>query len=229
MFTEFPDSLKTQEQLVELLTVVIFTASAQHAAVNFGQVSLHTLFRTNINYVWADICAPVLCFSMTGTPGSQTALPPCGSPLPHRRARWIWSTSWRVCRTADVPVGISEQFGPSVGSRTKRFDDRFYRTSFPTNSLLSCFDLICAYLLQLFLGEYPDKYFTEQPVMKAIETFRKKLAEVTNIIKSRNENLKLPYCYLSPDRIPNSVAIWEFANPVCSYFSQFIEKRQRKT
>ncbi|XP_067249527.1 polyunsaturated fatty acid 5-lipoxygenase-like isoform X4 [Chanodichthys erythropterus] len=93
---EFPDSLKTQEQLVELLTVVIFTASAQHAAVNFGQ---------------------------------------------------------------------------------------------------------------LFLGEYPDKYFTEQPVMKAIETFRKKLAEVTNIIKSRNENLKLPYWYLSPDRIPNSVAI----------------------
>lgn len=72
-------------------------------------------------------------------------------------------------------------------------------------------------------------YFTEQPVMEAIENFRKKLAKVTNIIKSRNENLKVPYCYLSPDQIPNSVAIWEFANPVCSNFSQFIEKRQRKT
>lgn len=35
----FPKSIKTREKLSEYLTVVIFTASAQHAAVNFGQVS----------------------------------------------------------------------------------------------------------------------------------------------------------------------------------------------
>ncbi|XP_077057679.1 polyunsaturated fatty acid 5-lipoxygenase-like [Siphateles boraxobius] len=60
---------------------------------------------------------------------------------------------------------------------------------------------------ELFLGTYPEMCFTEQPVKEAIKTFYKELEEVTNIIKRRNEGLALPYCYLSPDKIPNSVAI----------------------
>ncbi|KAG8133003.1 hypothetical protein E2320_010820, partial [Naja naja] len=32
----FPKTIKTREKLSEYLTVVIFTSSAQHAAVNFG-------------------------------------------------------------------------------------------------------------------------------------------------------------------------------------------------
>uniref|UniRef100_A0A8C9QWI5 Arachidonate 5-lipoxygenase b, tandem duplicate 3 n=1 Tax=Scleropages formosus TaxID=113540 RepID=A0A8C9QWI5_SCLFO len=93
---EFPKSLKTREQLIEYLTTVIFTASAQHASINFGQ---------------------------------------------------------------------------------------------------------------LFLGMYPDEHFTEKPAKAAMEKFRKKLTEITSFIKSRNEGKKLPYYYLSPDRIPNSVAV----------------------
>ncbi|KAI2665697.1 Polyunsaturated fatty acid 5-lipoxygenase [Labeo rohita] len=59
----------------------------------------------------------------------------------------------------------------------------------------------------LFLGMYPDMYFTEKPAIEAIKTFNNRLEEVTKIIKSRNEKLPLPYWYLSPDKIPNSVAI----------------------
>ncbi|XP_023564167.1 arachidonate 5-lipoxygenase isoform X2 [Octodon degus] len=92
----FPKSLRSREQLTKYLTVVIFTASAQHAAVNFGQ---------------------------------------------------------------------------------------------------------------LFLGMYPEEHFTEKPVKEAMVRFRKNLEAIVSVIAERNKNKKLPYYYLSPDRIPNSVAI----------------------
>ncbi|XP_040826441.1 polyunsaturated fatty acid 5-lipoxygenase isoform X5 [Ochotona curzoniae] len=92
----FPESIKSREQLSEYLTVVIFTASAQHAAVNFGQ---------------------------------------------------------------------------------------------------------------LFLGMYPEEHFIEKPVKEAMARFRKNLEAIVSIIAERNKHKKLPYYYLSPDRIPNSVAI----------------------
>uniref|UniRef100_A0A8C1UVY1 Lipoxygenase domain-containing protein n=1 Tax=Cyprinus carpio TaxID=7962 RepID=A0A8C1UVY1_CYPCA len=145
MFTEFPDLLKTREQLVEYLTVVIFTASAQHAAVNFGQFDW---------FAWVP-----------NSPSTMRKPPP---------------------------------------TQKGQVDMKYIMESLPDRGQNIVF---CPNLPQLFLGVYPDKYFTEQPVMEATTTFRKKLAEVTNIIKSRNEKLKLPYWYLSPDRIPNSVAI----------------------
>ncbi|XP_047280890.1 polyunsaturated fatty acid 5-lipoxygenase isoform X1 [Homo sapiens] len=92
----FPKSVKSREQLSEYLTVVIFTASAQHAAVNFGQ---------------------------------------------------------------------------------------------------------------LFLGMYPEEHFIEKPVKEAMARFRKNLEAIVSVIAERNKKKQLPYYYLSPDRIPNSVAI----------------------
>lgn len=55
---------------------------------------------------------------------------------------------------------------------------------------------------------YPDEHFVEKPVKEAMAKFRKNLDEIVNAITERNKNKKLPYYYLSPDRIPNSVAVW---------------------
>ncbi|CAM4663559.1 unnamed protein product [Leuciscus chuanchicus] len=150
---EFPDSLNTREQLVEFLTVVIFTASAQHAAVNFGQFDW---------FSWIPNSPSTMRKPPPAQKG-QVDMKYIMESLPDRgRSSWVLGITWAL----------------------SQFQDN-----------------------ELFLGEYPDMYFTEQPVMEAAKTFRKKLAEVTNIIKSRNENLKVPYWYLSPDRIPNSVAV----------------------
>lgn len=55
---------------------------------------------------------------------------------------------------------------------------------------------------------YPDEHFVEKPVKEAMTKFRKNLDEIVSTITERNKNKKLPYYYLSPDRIPNSVAVW---------------------
>ncbi|XP_073693984.1 polyunsaturated fatty acid 5-lipoxygenase-like [Garra rufa] len=149
----FPKSLGTREELVEYLTVVIFTASAQHAAVNFGQFDW---------YGW-----------IPNSPSTMRKLPP------------------QQKGQADMDF-IMESL-PNRGCSSEVLGTVRLLTRTESN--------------ELFLGMYPDMYFTEQPAEEAIKTFQHKLKEVTNTIKSRNEELTLPYCYLSPDKIPNSVAI----------------------
>ncbi|KAL1276673.1 hypothetical protein QQF64_036296 [Cirrhinus molitorella] len=149
----FPKSLESREQLVEYLTVVIFTASAQHAAVNFGQFDW---------YGWIPN-GPSTMRKPPPQQKDQVDMKYIMESLPDREcAREVLGTVWALTRTESN---------------------------------------------ERYLGMYPDMYFTEQPVEEAISHFQQKLEEVTNIIKSRNEELTLAYCYLSPDKIPNSVAI----------------------
>uniref|UniRef100_A0AAY4EU42 Arachidonate 5-lipoxygenase n=1 Tax=Denticeps clupeoides TaxID=299321 RepID=A0AAY4EU42_9TELE len=152
-YCEFPKSLKTREELTEYLTIVIFTTSAQHAAVNFGQ------------YDW--------CSWIPNSPSTMRKPPP---------------------------------------TKKGQVDIKYIVDSLPDRGR-SCWHLGAVWALsqfqenELFLGMYPDEHFTEKPVKMAMETFRKKLSELSREIKARNEGKKLPYYYLSPDRIPNSVAV----------------------
>lgn len=73
--------------------------------------------------------------------------------------------------------------------------------------LFCCPDWLSSLFPQLFLGMYPDEHFIEKPVKAAMERFRKQLAEISASIKRRNEGKKLPYYNMSPDKIPNSVAV----------------------
>lgn len=80
----------------------------------------------------------------------------------------------------------------------------FFSMSTPEKPVSTC---MLSFVLQLYLGTYPDEYFLEKPVKASMEKFRKNLAEISSGIKTRNQGLKMPYYNLSPDRIPNSVAV----------------------
>uniref|UniRef100_A0A669DP51 Arachidonate 5-lipoxygenase a n=1 Tax=Oreochromis niloticus TaxID=8128 RepID=A0A669DP51_ORENI len=150
---EFPKSLKTREELIEYLTVIIFTASAQHAAVNFGQ------------YDW--------CSWIPNAPSTMRKPPPNKKGLAN--------------------VNLIVESLPDRGRSSWHLGAVWALSQYQEN--------------ELYLGMYPDEHFTEKPVKDAMAKFRTELAEITSSIKKRNEGKKLPYYNMSPDKIPNSVAV----------------------
>ena len=60
---------------------------------------------------------------------------------------------------------------------------------------------------QIFLGNYPSKRFTEEGAQGHIAAFEKKLTGIEDKIKARNEGLDVPYIYMMPTKIPNSITI----------------------
>ncbi|XP_003964081.1 arachidonate 5-lipoxygenase [Takifugu rubripes] len=150
---EFPKSVKTLEELTEYLTIIVFTASAQHAAVNFGQ------------YDW--------CSWIPNAPSTMRRPPPDQKGL------------------ADVNLIVDSL--PDRGRSSWHLGAVWALSQYQEN--------------ELFLGMYPDEHFIEKPVKAAMERFRRKLVEISASIKRRNEGKKLPYYNMSPDKIPNSVAV----------------------
>ncbi|XP_020724747.2 polyunsaturated fatty acid lipoxygenase ALOX15B-like [Odocoileus virginianus] len=57
------------------------------------------------------------------------------------------------------------------------------------------------------LGTYPDEHFIEEAPRRSIAAFQSRLAEISRDIQERNRSLALPYPYLDPPLIENSVSI----------------------
>uniref|UniRef100_A0A8C9RDZ2 Hydroperoxide isomerase ALOXE3-like n=1 Tax=Scleropages formosus TaxID=113540 RepID=A0A8C9RDZ2_SCLFO len=140
-----PQSFSKVEEVVKFVTMVIFTGSAQHAAVNSGQFDFGAWIPNNP-------------FTMQ-------------RPLPTAKGNTSQNTILQTLPDINISVqGIVSQF-------------------------------------QVALGVYPEEYFTESVPCKLIKKMQRKLKGLSEEIKERNAELKLPYPYLCPEEVENSVAI----------------------
>ena len=57
------------------------------------------------------------------------------------------------------------------------------------------------------MGTYPAELFVEKEAKAAAEILRKALEIITVEIEERNKALEVPYIYLLPKKIPNSITI----------------------
>ncbi|CDQ83396.1 unnamed protein product [Oncorhynchus mykiss] len=145
--------LHNKTELITLLSVAIFTSSAQHAATNNGQF---------------DWCAWV-----PNTPCTMRHPPPTDKDAV--TMEMIMDTLPDVSQTC-LEMAITWHLG------------RPQPDAIP-------------------LGQYREQYFTESQAQEVIDKFKQELKEIEEHILTQNEGLELPYLFLLPSRIENSITI----------------------
>ncbi|XP_041738607.1 arachidonate 12-lipoxygenase, 12S-type [Coregonus clupeaformis] len=147
------NELKNKAELVTLLSVAIFTSTAQHAATNNGQF---------------DWCAWV-----PNTPCTMR------HPMP-----------------TDKDAVTMEMIMDSLPDVSQ-----------------TCLEMAITWHLgrpqpdAVPMGQYPEQYFTEPQAQEVIDRFRQELKDIEEHILSQNQGLELPYLFLLPSRIENSITI----------------------
>lgn len=150
--------LRSRSYLIDAVTHIIFTASAQHAAVNFPQANI-----------------------MTYAP----AMPLAG-------------------------------YSPTPTSANSLTEEDFFNLMPPLDQAKTQLDVL--YLLGAVyyttLGHYDRNYFTDERVKQPLANFQTQLKRIENKIQSKNNNQgdtvsssRLPYTFLLPSRIPQSINI----------------------
>ncbi|XP_039193925.1 polyunsaturated fatty acid lipoxygenase ALOX15B-like [Crotalus tigris] len=151
--SEAPSSLTTAQELTKFLTMVIFTCSVQHAAVNSGQFDFGA---------WMPNVPPTMRRPPPSVKGSASLE--------------------SILRTLP-PVNITCIALSSLWLLSKEAGDRRP------------------------LGFYPDRHFVEEEPKRLMQAFRTRLADISEQINQRNQALALPYDYLNPTCVENSVSI----------------------
>ncbi|XP_031417820.1 arachidonate 12-lipoxygenase, 12R-type-like [Clupea harengus] len=151
--TGIPEKFQAVRDLIKFVTMVIFTVSAQHAAVNNGQ------------------------FEFGGwMPNFPSAL---RKPPPKEKGQ---TTKDTILETL-----------PDIGT---------------TVNTLAVLRLLAKKSTDHYpLGYFPEQLYDEKVPCKLIEDFQKDLEKLTVDIEERNKKLELPYTYLDPKNVDNSVAL----------------------
>ncbi|XP_029020092.1 hydroperoxide isomerase ALOXE3-like [Betta splendens] len=151
--TGIPQRFSTVTKLNKFVTMVIFTGSCQHAAVNSGQYDYGG---------W-----------MPNAP-STLQLPP-----PTRKG----TTSEKTMLQTLPDISTTVQGMATMWLLSKQSSDF------------------------VPFGQYPEEHFSERIPCQLIKAFQAELKELSSDIRARNSTLKLPYPYLDPAELENSVAI----------------------
>ena len=61
--------------------------------------------------------------------------------------------------------------------------------------------------LQIFLGNYPAKCFPEVAPQRLMVKYQEELRSIAHEIDARNKEVDVPYTYMLPKKIPNSITI----------------------
>jgi arachidonate 5-lipoxygenase len=55
--------------------------------------------------------------------------------------------------------------------------------------------------------QYPSSIFSEQGAQRRVKQFQYDLEDISEYIQKRNTDLDVPYTYMLPEKVPNSITI----------------------
>ncbi|KAF1395303.1 hypothetical protein PFLUV_G00010140 [Perca fluviatilis] len=151
--TGIPQSFTTVADLIKFVTMVIFTCSGQHSAVNSGQYDYGG---------W-----------MPNTPSTMQLPPP---------------TTKGTTSEATMLQTL-----PNKGTTAKTMASLWLLSKEPSDFVP--------------LGQYPEDHFSERLPCGLIKIFKGELEVLSARINIRNKKLDVPYIYMDPTKVENSVAL----------------------